>query len=425
VRTPKLSSAKSTRDASWYRYYAGYSPDFVTDALQEVHSDSKAVVLDPWNGSGTTTTVAYDSNRPSAGFDINPALVLVAKSRILGPEVVESLDALTAEVLAQAAVEMKNGLAIENEPLALWFSPRLARYLRCVERVVYRLTVDAHSSALVAELEGLSGVSSLSSYFYVLVFDVVRQLVAPFASSNPTWTRPPGADDDRIDIGRTVIKRRIWATQARLKKLIAVRPHDGNGLMPTLELASSTALPLADKSVGCVISSPPYCTRIDYAMATRPELAVLGSSASSIRSLRHSMIGTPTVRQTKDLQAKAEWGVGVNAFLQKVSGHPSKASATYYAKYFMGYYRAMYESLAELRRVVTPGGRCLLVVQDSYYKDIHNDLAANLIEMSEALGWSKATSGDFNVPRTMAQVNPGARKYRTRFDATETVLCLA
>jgi hypothetical protein len=60
-----------------------------------------------------------------------------------------------------------------------------------------------------------------------------------------------------------------------------------------IEVASSESLPIGDKSVDFILTSPPYCTRIDYAVATMPELALIGYKLNSdFKSLRKQLIGT-------------------------------------------------------------------------------------------------------------------------------------
>ena len=75
---PKVGFNGGTVD-SWYRYYAGYSADFVTHVLTALVPVA-STVLDPWNGTGTTTVVAASNQRNSYGFDINPALNVVSRS---------------------------------------------------------------------------------------------------------------------------------------------------------------------------------------------------------------------------------------------------------------------------------------------------------------------------------------------------------
>ncbi|MBC1345222.1 site-specific DNA-methyltransferase, partial [Listeria welshimeri] len=63
---------KSKDSSLLYKYYAGFSDQFVLDTLS--YSDlHEMTVLDPWNGSGTTSRIASQLGaRKIVGLDINP-----------------------------------------------------------------------------------------------------------------------------------------------------------------------------------------------------------------------------------------------------------------------------------------------------------------------------------------------------------------
>jgi hypothetical protein len=136
------------------------------------------------------------------------------------------------------------------------------------------------------------------------------------------------------------------------------------------------------------------------------------------------MIGTPTMSGMASDVTPIKWGKKIGALMANIETHDSKASATYYKRYYLQYFAGMWESLNELRRVVKPHSRAVLVVQDSYYKDIHIDLPALICDMSAAVGWSGWERIDFDVPRTMAAINRGTRRYRDDFRATESAVVL-
>jgi hypothetical protein len=189
-----------------------------------------------------------------------------------------------------------------------------------------------------------------------------------------------------------------------------------------IDRASSLRIPLSSGSVDAVISSPPYCTRIDYVRATLPELAVIGyPNGDSIRQLREKMIGTPTIDKNQNYDSHA-WGKTCSHFLSAVKRHPSKASSTYYLKYYRQYFASVFASVREIDRVLKRSGRCVLVVQDSYYKDVRIDLHRIFIEMAKGLGWSLKQKVDFHVKQTLAGVNPEVKPYRQTFQATESAL---
>lgn len=426
IRTPKLKPKNGRRPTPGSQYYAGYDPGFVGDVLTHLSLDKESVVLDPWNGSGTTTAVVALSGRSAVGLDINPVLVVVAKSKLLTTDVAESLEALTTQILA-CAKEMVVVRAADD-PLTQWFTAGTAAYLRAIERSVQNLLVEKNGALRFTNDAALSRLSALASSFYVVLFEAVRGLLRSYMTTNPTWVKLSSESSGPVSTAKEKIDARFRAAERRQHKhlqQLRLRP-DGAPLDQRLRvsLASSTATGLDSSSVDACVGSPPYCTRIDYPVLTRPELAVLGiGDDSEMRALRDRSIGTTTM--TGDApEAQEAWGRTINDFLTAVAAHSSKASKTYYRRYFLQYFDEMHKSLLELRRVLKDDAPCALVVQDSYYKELRNDLATGLIEMGRCVGWERAERFDFVVPRTRAAMHAGARQYRDSFTATESLIVL-
>jgi hypothetical protein len=407
---PKLTSART----NWYRYYAGYSTQFVRDVLDHLELTNGATVLDPWNGSGTTTATASESGFGVIGYDANPALVIVALARQLDLGIKKSLNALTTDLLKHAREEASD---TSTEPLATWFGVETASRLRGLERAIQRTQVDDGEVLSIADT-GVERISTLAAFFYVALFEVTRSLVSPFRTSNPTWVKTGAAEDELVS--------RSWdQLEAGFRQAVAhltpTRQVANTNLVQTLEVGNSTDLPGEPESVDATVTSPPYCTRIDYVKATLPELAVLGYDVDKLAALRNSMVGTPTMWREAPLADK-EWGKQVNQLLKRIGDHPSKASAGYYLKYFTQYFDSMWRSITEISRLSRASAPTVLVLQDSYYKEIHVDLAAILVEMMGKQGWHNIEEVQFPLPVTKAAIHPGARAYRKSFAATETVV---
>lgn len=420
MRSPKLSTSRAS---DWYRYYAGYSRGFVDDALDALELDPGTTVLDPWNGSGTTTAAAHEAGFTPMGFDANPSLVVVARGRLLGSEVVESLEPLAADILDHAATLGRSDL-LDDEPLEAWLKPQSARHVRHIEWAIQHVLIDHDGYSRLSDGGAVDHVSALAAFYYVALFETLRGELRSFVGSNPTWVRVP-EESDRISLRRDVLRRRFLRTVETLgQRLQSHVSASAANPAAAIRRANSALLPISDCSVGAVVTSPPYCTRIDYVIASRVELAVLGYSKQDLTALRTEMTGTPTIAQLTP-EVESAWGAAAADLLATVERHASRASATYYRKYFTQYVDSLWRSLLELRRVLKSDGRAAIVVQDSYYKDVHVDLARIIREMAEALAWEQIDQVDFVIGKTKAAINPRARSWRTDFSATESVILLA
>ena len=377
------------------------------------------LILDPWNGAGTTTTIGSSLGKCCTGLDLNPVMVIVAKARLLSAAEKPSVAPLAHDIISKA----REGVILaDDDPLSLWFRQAAAQRLRAIERAIYRLLISPKDNDSMHG-EAVNRLSSLAAFFYTALFRSVRSLVSLCQTSNPTWIKRPAARDRLVIQTRTIDRQFVSEVNWMSQRLEVHQNTIDNHIASTVTLGSSSALPLTDGSVGLVLASPPYCTRIDYAVATRPELATLGYDEDAFDRLRRKLIGTTTVEQSCPTTS-ADWGTACGQFLNAVRNHRSRASATYYLKSHAQYFQQLYASIKELKRVLGPSGACLLVVQDSYYKEVHNDLPRVVLEMAENVGLQPMRRVDFNIDSTLARVNPGTRAYRTTFNTTESVLCL-
>jgi DNA modification methylase len=420
-----IQSPKRTPDAArgwdgFFPYYAGYPEPFARALIASAGLSKSALVLDPWNGSGTTTFAASQLGFASQGFDINPVMLIVARARLLPSSEADSIEPLARKIVKGAR---GNQRAVKNcDPLLSWFSSPTTALVRTLEqRIREHFLGDMTLSAAGLKLEHFSG---LAATFYVALFSVCRHLAMAYQSSNPTWLRKPRDGEELVDAERADLLATFVVTLKSMAEALSKR------IAPAAELAhaelsiadtASHALPAA--SVDLVLTSPPYCTRIDYAAATRIELAVLHPLLGvTMEGLGRRMIGSTRV-PAKTIVPSKGWGRTCSRFLAAMKKHPSKASAGYYYKTHLDYFGKMHASLANVGATLKNGGKAVMVVQDSYYKELHNDLPAIISEMAEGAGLRLARREDFHISRSMAGVNPHSRAYRCSSGAIESVLC--
>ena len=387
VSYPKLQPT-----SAGYRYYPGYARSFVRDILAEWPRGD--VILDPWNGSGATTAVAAELGLQCIGIDLNPAMVVVARAALLGDEDVATIRRQAYDVhrLSEEITAVE-----EDDPLLEWLDRGSVARVRSAQAGLVgsaRLTAGD-----VADL------GAARAFWLTTLFQTVRQATKAWRGSNPTWIRSRGASQP-VNLSWEEI-----ASAMHSAGVSAVAARSGGEVTARVMVGTSKELSTYGIEPDLVLGSPPYCTRIDYAVATRVELSVLGLSAAEQSALRRELIGTTTVPRVETTLVP-EASPTAQRTLDAVRNHPSKASATYYVKWLAQYFDAYAASLVQIAHVTAPDGTIGLVVQGSYYKEIYIDLPEITADILAGLGWRQVHAYDFRPRRSLAQINPRAIAYR-------------
>lgn len=404
-----------------YPYYAGFSRVFAEDALQwATRGQKESLVLDPWNGSGTTTRVASQLGLNSIGFDLNPVMVLVAKAEVLDPAEVPVLQPLAKRIVKGA---VRTGAHEEHQPLELFFDSSTSRDIVDLARSIWLHVVATGLPKLGDPMFTWEDIAPLAGTYFVALFNSVRGLLESLATSNPTWLRCPKKSEPRIHAPRKLVLDTFLAEVSRLQHISAGRR---NHLFPQpakLALGDSRAMPLGAASVDAIVTSPPYCTRLDYGRSTMPELLILESiGAASYAEARQELMGAATARKSTP---RSGYGSYCDGLLERIRSHPSKASSTYYFQSHLAYFNDLAASMSEIGRVLAPGGRACLVVQDSYYKELHNDLPKVIAEMAEINEISVSGSFEYKKSKSMCGINRASQAYRTRRTPVEVAMLLS
>jgi hypothetical protein len=424
ICSPKRNCRVQTGWQGFFPYYAGYPETFARTLLESARLRRGDIVLDPWNGSGTTTYTASHLGLTSRGFDLNPVMVVVARARLLAASEADSIEPLAADVISSARIGRKSFDVAD--PLKWWFTTDTALSIRAIERSIRRRLVG--KMTMTRSGTKLDRISGMAATFYVALFSVCRTLAKPFQSSNPTWLRRPKKEEDKAEAPHRFIAQQLADNLRSMAAALSAETVQPNLLVSDrgpseISHADTISVDVAAESVDLILTSPPYCTRIDYIAATRVELAILAPLLqSSAEDLGRQMIGSTRVPEY-NITPSSDWGATCDRFLEALQKHPSKASSGYYYLTHLDYFSKMSISLSNLSKGLKRKGIAVLVVQDSFYKDQHNDLPTIIGEMAEAQGLALARREEFHLRRTMAGINPRARIYRASFAAVESVLC--
>lgn len=420
IANPKRNASMCSR-SSWLPYYAGFSADFVRSMLENLPFPEGATLLDPWNGAGTTTQVGFDLGWNVIGFDINPVMAIIARARLVRTQQISTVRTKARAVIAIAKAARKE--ASLPDALGQWYQLPCISAVRSVTRAIEDVC-DVSESPVTSRAES---VDETACFLFVCLFSAVRDLSSKAKCSNPTWTL-------RIRDGRS----KIWFEKATLidqftqkvSSFLDTYQAERNRYIyrgPTkteILTGDSRSLPLENSSVDAVVTSPPYCTRIDYSVTTSIESAIaFGAGITNDSRVRDDFMGTSTIRSEDYFPDEDVFDGYVLETLNAIRTHQSYASASYYAKTYRQYFFDLEHSLAEITRTLRSPGRAVLVVQDSYYKDLHIDLARVCVEAFTRCGLSVVHQADFPVLSDIAAINSKSRRYRSSASRhTESVL---
>lgn len=394
----KRTNVEKQNVHSWHPYYAGYSEKFVESVLKYEGMEPGKKILDPWLGSGTTGVVCQRFGVDAIGVDINLCMAIFSAAKSS-----EALNYISVNgekhlnsIIASASKSRK------KHDVSLFAEFSSAGLARKVINILIAIENEFKSIVLTSER-----ISPIQSFFISVLLVSNRQLLGYKTGSNPTWfnkTKP----DQCHDFNKVIdtIRKNFY------KMLNDLRISLGDSKASfDVYLGSSNKLPLNDNSIDLIITSPPYLTRIDYAVSTQVELLTLLRSEKLYAEVRKATIGTTTII-SQQKEPKFEWGELCCNVVESIRNHYSYSSQDYYIKNKVQYFNSVYQSLGELYRVLKEGHNAYLVIQNSYYKEIDIPLPEIYMEMAFNLGFKHCELIRKDVLRSsISFINSRSKKY--------------
>ena len=235
------------------------------------------------------------------------------------------------------------------------------------------------------------------------------------------WLKPVGSSGSRIGPSADALSTSFTEQLGFLAERLSLRsdqvPRDNS----VFETGRANRTGAAEDFYDAVLTSPPYATRVDYVKGMLPELAVLGADQALVRELRGLSTGSPTVdgdrASVEDVRSKRG-----RELLCAIESHSSKGSLSYYFPWMANYLMSLQSGLEEIDRTVIDGGVISVVVQDSYYKEIHVDLQGIVEEMLLDMGRPMSFRHDYSAPNPRRGSAPGKRGPHGKKSCRESLL---
>jgi hypothetical protein len=359
------------------RFVANFSVPFADWAIS-TYGDESDFVVDPFCGSATSLLAASSNEILSLGIELNPASVVYGRSRLVPMS--KTLER-RVECLVRRSLE-RNGTTLSDEFLGGFFEELLS---------------SRGNNETAAD-----------DIFAACVLACSRKAFNPKYGMNHSW--PKYDRDTEIKIRTSLIKQSLKKC-LRHARWVSRYYRPISDAMVVLGDARNTDS--AAKGASLFLTSPPYLSRLDYIRASSPELDYLHHIGviHDVHQIRKEQIGTVTIPE-ESMGHEQPLPQSSCRLLKEVSNHPSKASKSYYTKFFTNYLSSMNSVFESMTKACRKDARLVMVVQDSWYKDIHVPTSSLLKDMLVASGWTLKNEWRYEVTAILSSLNPYSREWK-------------
>lgn len=391
-------------------YKGKFYPQLVKSILNISDATLGAKVLDPYCGSGTSLLEGMLNGYATFGCDLHPLAAKIARSKTtvltLPRDFVNSSIQAFVSRLSHPPKNLASSLdqfpEETHDELAAWFP----------SRVLFKLNWILHQSRTF-------GYSALVDFLEVVASSIVREV----SHQDPRDLRIRRRKESITDAPVIeMFRMRLEEQHRRLQKYWAVAGRQPGQLIPSQvaqgdsrRVETFRALGLADESVDCIVTSPPYATALPYIDTDRLSLlAILGLPASTRSEYETNLTGSREIRKTA--RSEAEYALnspeaaemlprGVLAAIRKIYRANASSDVGFrranMAALLWRYFCDVRLCFKQVTRVMKPGASAFYVVGDSRTMAGNSWIAIetcrHIVEIGRSAGLEHCRSLDIDV----------------------------
>ena len=378
-------------------------------------------VLDPFSGMGTTPLIAAGRGLRATGIEIIPVGVLVGEALAL------AANGLQKDSFTEAATSFLEHLNSDKEASSEYAFPHV--------RITEAAFPVETESALSKAREFLSRVddSAIHTMLNLACMSVLESV--SFTRKDGQYLRwdPRSGKRVRTRIEKTSILQFTNAVSDRLAEMSEdieeLKQLYGRGVPEFITGSSLDHLrEIPSGSIDMVITSPPYANRYDYTRTYALELAWLGCDDSAIKTLRQRMLSATVENKSKKTWLLDTYSDGtelltsairmyedqgaVHEVITRLRECLSELSNRHIIRMLEGYFLEMAVIIAELGRIVRPGGVAIMVNDNVQYHGEELPVDFILSDFAEDSGFT--CEHIWTLPRGKGNASQQMRRFGRR-----------
>lgn len=331
-----LTSHTSPFTHGLHRYPAKFIPQIPRWGIRE-YSKPGDVILDPFMGSGTTLVEALATGRNGFGTDLDPLSCLIAKAKTT---------VQNRKELQRLCAQLRTAIIREDDELTVPMSG-VKNFEHWFSRATWGTLQSIRGNILSLEC------SDDARTFLLCVFSSILRRVSN-ADDQSQKTYVSGTLKKNPPPARPTFMR---ALDRALKALDHICEHNITTIAQVRN-ASATALPILDRSIDLIVTSPPYLDSVDYMYNMMVEYFWLGDllgieTRSKFNDARKRALGGKVTKTQYSAPPRVAELIDFDALPDY-----RKAAAT-------AYFINMDTHFAEASRVLKDGKNYVLVIGNS------------------------------------------------------------
>ena len=360
----------------WFNFIAGFSPEFVSQCLEQERVSLSSTLLDPFAGCATAPVAACHQGFQAIGYEAHPVLARIARAKL------PDLSAPNRVKLIHQIIT--TGLSKPVSTASLAEPPRV---------FLEKLFPQASLECLLGARAALKSANMEDDDLAFLILSSMAEKcchsqtdgIYKAPTSRKSFITPWQALESVFD---------LVCTDLSMKGVLQY------GSLGTIYEGDAASMKdVANDSVAIVVTSPPYLNNFDFAEMTRMLLYFweMASSWGDITDKVRSklLVNTTTAlkgHKTKQMMYRDNLPLRVHAELDTVvqslaQERTTRAGKKEYDFLVYPYFSKLSDIFREAYRCLSPGGTTHIMISDAALYGIHISAPQVLAEILESLGY--------------------------------------
>ncbi len=421
-RTVSYQGNRNVPGFRWMKYKEGFSGDLVTQLIKQ---ECPRSVLDPFAGIGTTPLMAASKGCQAMGIEIMPVGLLV------GNAIATAANGLSQEIFNKTASGLLKAVRSRKSALDHAF-PHVP-----ITKGAFPSETETEIARARQFLAGLK-TGGIHSLLQMACLSVLED--ASYTRKDGQylrWDRRGKRNGSSLDLGpiplfSVALEKRLAAIAEDIRPL----KEQFGGNHPTLHAGSCLNMlkDIPASTFDMVITSPPYANRYDYTRTYALELAWMGLDPPAFATLRQQLLSATVENKTKREELADDYGPdrhvldraaqifdnqgAVHEVLAILAARQTELNNKGILTLIHEYFYEMAVIIAELGRIVRPGGVVIMVNDNVRYHGEEVPVDFILADFAEAVGFH--CDSIWMLPRGKGN----ASQQMARFARTELRKCV-